>query len=1117
MNKPKRKKSSLAEIYPELIRFWDMEKNGEKTPYNMTIGSKEMIWLLCENSHGWQEKINNFRRRKISNCCKECSSFIFKFPELAKELHPSKNNHLQLHDIPPGSSTKLYFVCPVGHEYKAQVNNRAWNGSGCPVCTGKILDLAKSLQVTHPNIYAQIHPEKNINIDLINISPHSKDELVWLCSKEHEWKERICNRAKRLEANCKICDSFAFLKPELLEGWSPENKINPYETSSTSGKRGIWICKRCKHKWTSIISNRYNGSGCPGCSKGWTIEKIRSFIASLLPRIDSLNEAELYVFFQQTGLLDIDRTSKGKFFVQALKTGKFPKDELEKFVNGQPSLVDEIISNRAELAELQNDNLLAPENTIVEIEANYKNEPYIVEAKDVLATINSPLFANLDKEVIDFFIHSAVAKLWKHAFKNEVEVRQQLEQFTDQGLYSQEVKKLFLQDYNGAKGLEVPAEYSFPEQPNLMQMYTAYLIKTRKRIGNWSGTGAGKTRSAVLASRLIHAKITVICCPNNVIGNWEENITKITIESMVHIKKLPRSIDYTKSQYIILNYEFFSQPQAENKLRSFLDEHSIDFMIIDEIHFAKQREENKASARKKIIASFLSQASANNENLHVLGMSATPVLNNLLEARTLIELITGVYHSDLPVKATVPNCITMYQKMITHGIRWVPNYDNQLNIEKKEIDCSEFITEIRENNLSGSYVDLEVILTKAKIPLILANLKRKTIIYTHYHRDNHIVYMLRDAIEQESWRVALFIGDTKDNLETFIKGDADVLIASSCIATGIDGLQTVCDRLIINSLPWTHAELQQLVGRIYRQGQASHKVDIIIPITYATINEKKWSYCESRWNRIEFKRSIADAAVDGIIPVGHLRTPQQAYKDIMQWLERLDRGEVHEIERQKVQLLLSGTSMPKALRKIGDLSLMNQKINCETSQQTNQHFLSNPSEWYDYHAVYSEARNDWEVIPYQEAIKWCTDRPDYIVGDFGCGEAFLVKELANRVYSFDHVAINDKVIACDMSNVPLNDASLDVAVFSLSLMGINFVDYLKEARRCLKLDGHLWIAEPTLRIKHEDSFKELLERIGFYVLYIKKKGKFTFIEALKSGKEINEEMVKVLMEQQLFV
>ena len=178
---------------------------------------------------------------------------------------------------------------------------------------------------------------------------------------------------------------------------------------------------------------------------------------------------------------------------------------------------------------------------------------------------------------------------------------------------------------------------------------------------------------------------------------------------------------------------------------------------------------------------------------------------------------------------------------------------------------------------------------------------------------------------------------------------------------------------------------------------------------------------------------------------------------------------------------------------------LNQQINRETSQSTHQRFSKNLQAWHDYHEVYTNVREQWDVIPYQEAIKRFYGYPDYVIGDFGCGEAFLAQELSNKIYSFDYVAVNDKVTACDMSKIPLPDETLDVAVFSLALMGINFIDYLKEAYRCLKFDGHLWIAEPTSRIKDVTQFKKMLENLGFDIRdNITQKGKFTFIEALKS-------------------
>ena len=128
------------------------------------------------------------------------------------------------------------------------------------------------------------------------------------------------------------------------------------------------------------------------------------------------------------------------------------------------------------------------------------------------------------------------------------------------------------------------------------------------------------------------------------------------------------------------------------------------------------------------------------------------------------------------------------------------------------------------------------------------------------------------------------------------------LIATSCLATGVDGLQFVCNRIIINILPWTHAEFEQLRGRIYRQGQKEDHVDIIVPLTYAYVNDNRWSYCDSRWKRIQFKKSIGDAAVDGVIPEGNLRSPTQAYQDAINWLKNLDAGQINEIERQKITL-----------------------------------------------------------------------------------------------------------------------------------------------------------------------------------------------------------------------
>ncbi|MEO6723893.1 MAG: methyltransferase-like protein, partial [Blastocatellia bacterium] len=123
-----------------------------------------------------------------------------------------------------------------------------------------------------------------------------------------------------------------------------------------------------------------------------------------------------------------------------------------------------------------------------------------------------------------------------------------------------------------------------------------------------------------------------------------------------------------------------------------------------------------------------------------------------------------------------------------------------------------------------------------------------------------------------------------------------------------------------------------------------------------------------------------------------------------------------------------------------------------------------------------------------------------------CGEAKLAEAVSDRhkVHSFDHVAVSNDVTACDMAHVRLDPETLDVAIFSLSLMGSNFTDYIREAHRTLKLDGQLHIIEATSRFTNRDQFAKDLEGLGFDVIRVEDKWKFTHIRAQKNERQPHE-------------
>ncbi|MEP0885373.1 RRP8 family class I SAM-dependent methyltransferase [Trichocoleus sp. ST-U3] len=233
-----------------------------------------------------------------------------------------------------------------------------------------------------------------------------------------------------------------------------------------------------------------------------------------------------------------------------------------------------------------------------------------------------------------------------------------------------------------------------------------------------------------------------------------------------------------------------------------------------------------------------------------------------------------------------------------------------------------------------------------------------------------------------------------------------------------------------------------------------------------------------------------------------MRSPAQAYQDIIAWLEKLETG-VQVIARPKIVIPIPDNDpadVQRRLQRYGDFSAMNRHWNQTRSETTHHRLQENPEEWSNYHTLYTESRKNWAVIPYEEMIRWCQQRSGYTIGDFGCGQAKLAEAVSDRhtVYSFDHVAVNQEVIACDMAHVPLDDQRLDVAIFCLSLMGANFTDYLREANRTLKLDGQLHIIEATSRFSDRPQFQTDLEALGFIVVSVQDAWKFTHIHALKT-------------------
>ncbi|XP_014480344.1 PREDICTED: ribosomal RNA-processing protein 8 isoform X2 [Dinoponera quadriceps] len=159
---------------------------------------------------------------------------------------------------------------------------------------------------------------------------------------------------------------------------------------------------------------------------------------------------------------------------------------------------------------------------------------------------------------------------------------------------------------------------------------------------------------------------------------------------------------------------------------------------------------------------------------------------------------------------------------------------------------------------------------------------------------------------------------------------------------------------------------------------------------------------------------------------------------------------------------------------------INETLYSSDSSQSKQYFNEDPDAFKAYHDGYKQQIEQWPINPLDVIISSIKNMPtDNVIADFGCGEAQLAASIPHEVHSFDFIAMNDRVKACDITHTPLLMSNVHVVVFCLSLMGTNLDDYLIEANRVLKTNGILKIAEVESRFEDVEDFIRLLGCYGF--------------------------------------
>ncbi len=464
------------------------------------------------------------------------------------------------------------------------------------------------------------------------------------------------------------------------------------------------------------------------------------------------------------------------------------------------------------------------------------------------------------------------------------------------------------------------------EFPDFYQKINIVEIQEKKRILIADEMWLGKTWSAILAKETLKCRQSVVLAPANVIDTWIQRLgddkdpktgkqlgyftigktPKIIVLNTYNVNK-----DLSWYDYIILSHENCWNIENNIYINKILDIHP-DMLIVDEIHKFKNI---KSGSRSQNILKL--QAQGEQDNSYLVLLSGTPIPNKVTDVALYLKLIVGKEYSNVDINRLVDQIISSdaldLRSKLLHHIQQ-KKIQNHLNMpQKKEkniaIDLSKEEQELYK-------IILEQDDTQASIKLMTMRkfiLNPAAIGYTPDMRWSKTIQLNKHLIEslESKDKIVVFINDYMENvlrgknniiqqinLPSDIritemhgttpmkerssievnfnkKAGKEILFVSWDVAwLGIDF--TAAQEVIEYNEPWTQAEKDQQIARVYRSG-LDHDIDVTTLITPGTIEEGIHIYIDSKqkainklllWipvSEIEAKRLRKDATTSSTV------------------------------------------------------------------------------------------------------------------------------------------------------------------------------------------------------------------------------------------------------------
>ena len=233
-------------------------------------------------------------------------------PELQKQWHHAKNQHLGDRRITASSHLRVWWSCdqcPCGlpHEWLATVEDRQSSDTQCPFCTNKSLCQHNSLLTVAPAVATYWDTAKN-GLTADQVIAGSSFRRHWLCPKcRHSWQTRVFQKVDN-QSGCPKCSKINKpwnRQPSLIQSQHPamlefdfeRNRragLDPDKITAGSQKMVHWVCNNCPkgqpHLFVASPQSRIGiNSGCPYCAskKACICNSLQSLYPALAAEYDT--------------------------------------------------------------------------------------------------------------------------------------------------------------------------------------------------------------------------------------------------------------------------------------------------------------------------------------------------------------------------------------------------------------------------------------------------------------------------------------------------------------------------------------------------------------------------------------------------------------------------------------------------------------------------------------------------------------------------------------------------------------------------------------------------------------------------------------------------------------